>query len=230
MSTAEWTAGGTWGWAWAALTLYVVGLLLAFGLRTWVQLRQNGTSGFRGITGRPGSVAWWGGVLFPIALLLGLAAPLLVILGVTPHWQWPAHPVVAGSGLALGVVSLAVVLLAQHTMGASWRIGVDERERTELVTTGIFSRVRNPIFTGMAGVSAAAALMAPTPVAAVAVTALVAAVQIQVRIVEEPYLRLTHGQSYERYAATAGRFVPVLGRLSDTAAAGLDPAAGARRQ
>jgi ABC-type nickel/cobalt efflux system permease component RcnA len=34
-------------------------------------------------------------------------------------------------------------------MGASWRIGVDEGERTTPVTTGPFGLVRNPIFAAM---------------------------------------------------------------------------------
>lgn len=159
-----------------ALTLYLVGLALAFGIRTCVQLRRTGTSGFRGISGRPRSLTWWGGVLFPTALLLGLAAPVLVLTGTTPPLGTLAHPVVAAAGLVVGVVGLLVVLLAQHAMGASWRIGVDDSERTELVTPGLFGWVRNPIFTGMVAVSAGVALMAPTLIAALAVACLIAAV------------------------------------------------------
>ena len=126
------------GWAWAALALYLVGLVFAFGIRTWVQLRRTGTSGFRGISGHPGSLAWWGGVLFPAALLLGLAAPVGVLAGAAPRLGALAHPVVATAGIVIGVVGLVVVLLAQHAMGASWRIGVDDSEHTELITTGLF--------------------------------------------------------------------------------------------
>jgi len=36
--------------------------------------------------------------------------------------------------------------------------------------------------------------------------------ELQVRAVEEPYLRRTHGTAYERYVAQVGRFVPALGR------------------
>ena len=65
------------GWAWAALGLYLVGLGLAFGVRTWAHWRRTGSTGFRGISGRPGSLPWWGGVLFPAAVVTGLAAPVL---------------------------------------------------------------------------------------------------------------------------------------------------------
>jgi hypothetical protein len=106
-------------WAWTALVLYLVGLVLAFGLRTWVQIRSTGRIGFSGISGRPGSPAWWGGVLFPAALLLGLAAPVLALTGATPVWGLLVHPAVAGAGLVLDVAGLAGVLVAQTAMGSS---------------------------------------------------------------------------------------------------------------
>jgi protein-S-isoprenylcysteine O-methyltransferase Ste14 len=197
--------------AWVALGLYVAGLLLAFGLRTWVQIRRTGTSGYRGISGRPGSPAWWGGVLFPAAGLLALLAPVLVLLGAPGPPL--AHGAVAVGGFVVAVTGLVVVLAAQAAMGSSWRIGVDEGERTDLVTRGMFALVRNPIFTGMGAVTIGVALMVPTAVAVAAVVCLIAAVQIQVRVVEEPYLQRTHGSAYAGYAARAGRFLPGLGRM-----------------
>ncbi len=96
--------------------------------------------------------------------------------------------------------------------GHSWRIGVDPRETTELVTTGVFARARNPIFTAMVAAQAGTVLMAPSWPSLVALTALVVAIELQVRRVEEPYLRKTHGAGYLDYSARVGRFVPLLGR------------------
>lgn len=202
------------GWGWAALAVYVVGMALAFGLRTWVQIRTTGTSGYRGISGRPGSLAWWGGVLFPAALVLGLAAPVLALTGTTPVFPLLTHPVFAVSGLVLGVAGLVLVLLAQQAMGDSWRIGVDDSERTELVTIGLFRWVRNPIFTGMAAVVTGVVLMVPTVISVLALVVLVVAVQVQVRAVEEPYLQSVHGAPYRRYAAGSGRFLPGIGKIT----------------
>ena len=42
--------------------------------------------------------------------------------------------------------------------------------------------------------------------------ALVLAVEIQVKAVEEPYLERTHGDAYRRYRAHSWRFVPGVGR------------------
>jgi hypothetical protein len=57
-----------------ALALYALYAALAFGGRTLVQLRRTGSTGFKGLSGRPLSAEWTGGVLFFAALLLGLAS------------------------------------------------------------------------------------------------------------------------------------------------------------
>ena len=56
----------------------------------------------------------------------------------------------------------------------------------------------------MAAAQAGIVLMAPTWVSAAALTALIAAVQLQVRTAEEPYLLTTHGDAYAGYAARTG--------------------------
>jgi protein-S-isoprenylcysteine O-methyltransferase Ste14 len=109
---------------------------------------------------------------------------------------------------------MASTLWAQLAMGDSWRIGVDERERTALVASGPFRLVRNPIYTSMLLGLGGVALLTPNWPAAVAVVALVAALELQVRLVEEPHLLRVHAETYRRYAAETGRFLPGIGRIS----------------
>ncbi|RBY75955.1 MULTISPECIES: isoprenylcysteine carboxylmethyltransferase family protein [unclassified Blastococcus] len=198
-----------------ALVLYVVALVVLFGVRSWVQHRRTGSTGFRGISGTPAEAGWWGGVLFIAAIVLGLAGPLLAVTGTVPA---DPHPVVAAVGLVLALAGFAATLAGQTGMGASWRIGVDEAERTDLVTTGVFGYVRNPIFTAMALAQFGMLLLVPTWVSAAALAALIAAVELQVRAVEEPYLHRVHGGAYVAYAARTGRFVPGVGRDSSNSA------------
>jgi len=40
---------------------------------------------------------------------------------------------------------------------------------------------------------------------------LVATIELQVRVVEEPYLLTVHGDGYRDYLANVGRFVPCVG-------------------
>ncbi len=195
----------------AALVLYVVALAVLFGVRSWIQLRRTGSTGFVGISGTPADAGWWGGVLFAAAMVLGLTGPLLAVADVVTA-DPPLAVQVAGLGLALA--GFAATLAAQTGMGASWRIGVDPAERTDLVTGGVFAHVRNPIFTAMTAAQAGVVLMVPTWVSVLALVALVAAVQLQVRAVEEPYLHSVHGGAYAAYASRAGRFLPGIGRLA----------------
>ncbi|MBK9993639.1 MAG: DUF1295 domain-containing protein [Saprospiraceae bacterium] len=52
-------------------------------------------------------------------------------------------------GLALIHIALVWISIAQFQMSNSWRIGIDEENKTKLVTDGVFSISRNPIFLGM---------------------------------------------------------------------------------
>ena len=144
--------------------------------------------------------------------------PLLAAFQLVPYVTGPAEDWTAGTGFWVGLVltaaGFATAVVAQNTMGASWRIGVDQAERTELVTHGVFARVRNPIFTAMIAAQAGTALMAPTWLSLLGVVLLVVGIELQVRRIEEPYLARVHGAAYTDYAARTGRFLPNLGRLT----------------
>jgi protein-S-isoprenylcysteine O-methyltransferase Ste14 len=195
-----------------ALLLYASWLVLTFGVRSILARRRGVDAGFRGISGRPGDAAWWGGVLFVVALIAGLVAPIATMAGLGPL-PGLRPPAVHVAGLVLACLGVAATLWAQGGMGAAWRVGVDPSEHTNLVTTGPFWYVRNPVFTAMITAALGLALMTPNLVAGAAVAALVSAVQLQVRVVEEPYLHRIHGPAYLRYACVTGRFLPRVGRL-----------------
>ena len=195
------------------LGLYVLYLGLAFGLRTWLQWHSTGSTGFHGIGGRPGSAEWMAGVGFVVALVLGASAPLLALLDVIEPIDVLNESVVHLVGLFLAGAGIALTLYAQMAMGSSWRIGVDPSERTELVTGGPFGLVRNPIFSAMIPTALGLAAMVPSWIAIAGFTALILALELQVRVVEEPHLIRTQGRSYAEYAAHTGRFVPGVGLL-----------------
>ncbi|MEV7572907.1 methyltransferase [Pseudarthrobacter sp. NPDC089323] len=69
------------------------------------------------------------------------------------------------------------------SLGASWRIGVDEAESTALVTNGAYRLVRNPVFTSAATAFLGLAIMVPNAVAVAGLT--LTGIQIRVRLVEE---------------------------------------------
>ena len=200
-----------------ALVLYGVYILFAFGYRTLLHVRLTGASGFHGISGRAGSAEWLAGVGFVVALVVGIVAPVLAVLGIVERIGWLDRPALQIAGIVLFALGHFGTLAAQAAMGASWRIGVDASERTELVASGPFRYSRNPIFAAMGLVAVGLALLVGNVVAIVGALALLVSLELQVRIVEEPYLLSTHGDAYRRYAARVGRFVPGIGRLRTAA-------------
>ena len=66
----------------------------------------------------------------------------------------------------------------------------------------------------MAAVMMGVKFMVPTVISVLALVVLAAAVQLQVRTVEEPYLRSVHGDQYLRFAGSAG-FLPRFGRVAE---------------
>ncbi|ORB26274.1 methyltransferase family protein [Mycolicibacterium parafortuitum] len=192
-----------------AIALFVVFGALGFGWRSWVQHRRTGSTGFKGISGRPGSVEWFAGVGFVAAIVVGVAAPTLQWVALVAPLPLPNWVPVAGTAIA--VAGIAATVYAQIDMGDSWRIGVDHSESTTLVHRGVFAVVRNPIFTAMLIFGFGIMLVTPNVVAIVGFALLLVTIELQVRAVEEPYLRKVHGAAYREYLATVGRFVPRVG-------------------
>lgn len=196
-----------------ALILYGVSLTLTFGVRIAVQLRRTGSTGVHGLASDAGPVEALAGTLFVIAVATGAVAPTLTLLGMLE--PIPALDGTVGHviGVALAVTGVVLTFAAQLAMGDAWRIGVDPEERTELVTGGPFGLVRNPIYSAMLPTVFGLALMVPNVVAIAGLVTLAIALELQVRLVEEPHLLRTHGDEYADYAAQVGRFVPGLGLL-----------------
>lgn len=190
-SKGSWTSN-------AVPPLTIAYIATAFGWRTWKQWRTTGDAGVR--VGRDGS--------YEERIAGGLFASS-VAAALTGSLSRPRHPgPVRSAGLALMVGGLSGTLIAQVDLGRSWRIGVDPDERTDLVTSGLFSVARNPIFTAMAAFSIGTALAQRNRIATLAGLSMVAAVETQVRLVEEPYLRTVHGEAYTNYCQRVGRFLP----------------------
>src|ERR1044072_5412297 len=200
-----------------ALALYCVSLAITFGVRVAVQLHRTGSTGIKGMPRDATPVGRLAGVLFFVPLVGGGFAPLLTLLDVLDPISALDGTVGNAIGLALGLGGIVLTFGAQLAMGDAWRIGVDPEERTELVTDGPFRIVRNPIYSAMIPTVFGLVLMVPNVLAVVVFVCLVVSIEMQVRLVEEPYLQRTHGSDYGKYAARVGRFVPGLGLLHGAA-------------
>jgi protein-S-isoprenylcysteine O-methyltransferase Ste14 len=188
-------------------------IVTAFGVldgavRARIQRHRTGDSGIR----VPATAAqWWARGTFAFGLLLpGIAAPVAELLGLPPL-SLLDHLPTRVTGVALAATAVLASFAAQLAMGPSWRTTVDPTERPPLVTGGIFHVVRNPIYTALIIMAIGLTLLVPNAIALAGLVMIIIGSQLQVRLIEEPYLHHIHGSSYDEYTARAGRFVPGIG-------------------
>ena len=132
-----------------ALVLLAVFGLLGFVWRAWLQRRRTGSTGFRGISGNIGSAEWVAGLGFVISLIVAVVGPVLQLSGVITPLPVLHADEIQIAGIMLALLGIVLTVWAQLDMGDSWRVGVDQSESPALVHTGMFGRVRNPIYTAM---------------------------------------------------------------------------------
>ena len=196
-----------------ALALVAIYGLLAFGVRMAVQVRRTGSTGFKGLRDTSGSLERIGGLLFVTAAVLSVAGPVLQLTGALDSVQALEGDVASILGVVLASLGIVLTVVAQFAMGDAWRIGVDPHEQTELVIHGPFALVRNPIYTAMIPSFTGIALLASNIVTIAGAILLIVALELQTRVIEEPYLSRIHGKQYTVYATRVGRFFPRIGRL-----------------
>lgn len=116
------------------------------------------------------------------------------------------NPTVKYIGLSLLLISLVWTVIAQENMKNSWRIGIDTDTKTELITSGLFSISRNPIFFGM--ILSLIGLFLTTPNALTVLFLILGYVLIQIQIrLEEEFLTKEHGQTYLDYKQEVRRLI-----------------------
>ena len=121
-----------------------------------------------------------------------------------PFW-YLEHSWLKYIGWGLLVLSLGFVWVAQSQMANSWRIGIDENNKTKLVTNGLFSVSRNPIFLGVMIANIGLLLIIPNAFTMLIVSLSAISINTQIRL-EETFLKGSHGQAYEEYLGKVRRW------------------------
>ena len=114
-----------------------------------------------------------------------------------PFW-YLEHDYLKYIGCGLLGLSLILVWVAQSQMANSWRIGIDEKNKTELVTNGLFSVSRNPIFLGIMFANVGLFLVIPNAFTLLIVSLSTVSINTQIRL-EEVFLKRSHGKVYQDY-------------------------------
>ena len=191
------------------LIYFVAFFLLAFVIRSVLVYRNTGINPL--VLRRTQDAYGYVGTAFKVLMLV--CAAVVTLLDFVPHaanWLGVIAPLEITSIKGLGwfclVVSLLWMLIAQAQMGASWRIGIDSANRTELVSKGLFSISRNPIFLSTRVALLGFFLVAPNAATLALLAAAEVIIQVQVRL-EENHLLGLHGSAYEQYFSKVPRWL-----------------------
>jgi len=122
-----------------------------------------------------------------------------------PFWYLEHEPLVY-VGWALLILSLLFVWLAQSNMRESWRIGIDEEYKTELVTSGIFAISRNPIFLGIMIANVGLFFVLPNAFTLLIIALSTVSINTQIRL-EEAFLLKDFGEQYTKYKTRVNRWI-----------------------
>jgi protein-S-isoprenylcysteine O-methyltransferase Ste14 len=120
--------------------------------------------------------------------------------------ELPGKAVLSQIGIALLGLSFVWVVVAQWQMGNSWRVGIDSKNRTDLVVRGLFRVSRNPIFLGMMVQLLGLFLAMPDAVSLAVLIAAYVLISVQIRL-EEAHLLALQGESYQAYCAKVRRWL-----------------------
>lgn len=194
-----------------ALICYIVLAILIFGFRVAVQFKRTGDSGLRVSTQLSSPIEKVATYLQIFVLLAVLAIVILESLNVLePLFEFGT--IGTSVGLVLCAVGATTTMVSQYQMGKSWRIGVDDSEKTELVMHGLFSLSRNPIYFGMLVVGLGFLALVPHVAMLICCVLAYIGIDLQVRKIEEPHLKRVFGSAYEEYTRRINRYVPWIPR------------------
>lgn len=149
------------------------------------------------------------GFLKFIEMTLKSATYLLPISQIISIWLCASdtYGTVRIAGIVIEALGVAAFIASVLEMKDNWRAGVQRKDKTELVTTGIYAISRNPAFLGFIlmylGILCAFFNCVLLVVTAITVTLF----HLQITKVEEPFLIDVFGQEYLAYRRRVCRYL-----------------------
>ncbi len=146
--------------------------------------------------------------LHTVETLMGiatLAAPVAQLLSIAFGWSLlPANA--RFTGFCIGILGDIIFLLSVLCMKDSWRAGIPDKDKTALVTTGIYRFSRNPAFLAFDFMYVGVLLLYFNPVTAVFSAFAVVMLHLQI-LQEERYLTDVFGEAYLTYKRHVFRYL-----------------------
>ena len=151
----------------------------------------------------------WKGLLSRLFTL-----PLIMLWIIIP-WYTLTHPApitypkIAYLGTLISLSALILTFYCWHYMGINWRIGIDYQEKTTLLNSGPFKKIRHPIYTLSMLLMLGTCLVMQTNLAIILLCAHLFLFSLEA-IREEQHMIQKHPLDYVNYIKQTGRFFPKL--------------------
>ena len=139
---------------------------------------------------------------------LGIIPGIYVLTGFPEFADYPFFPAQGYLGAALSIFVLWLFYRTHRDLGRNWSISLDVREQHSLVTTGIYARIRHPMYTAFWLMGVVQLLLLPNWIAGPA--GLVAFCVLffgRVRREEEMMIS-AFGDEYRSYMRRTARIIP----------------------
>lgn len=141
-------------------------------------------------------------LVMKIATYSVVAAEILSLFFAPPYLPQP----LAAVGVVLGFIGDIIFTVSVVTMKDSWRAGIAENDKTEIITSGIYGISRNPAFLAFDFVYAGLLLIAFNW--ALLVFSVFAMIMLHLQILqEEVFLSKTYGAEYNVYKSKVRRYL-----------------------
>lgn len=183
-------------------------LIVAVLMRIVIQHKRTGDYGIRTASKHAPVIEILPGTVFVLTFCF---ASTLVVLGYLGSigllYQLPMFVQVVG--FLIGLSGIAITVVSQFQMGNSWRIGVDQKESTPLITHGLYANSRNPIYFGLLNFWVGLSVTFPHLLLWLSAAICWVCIELIVRNIEEPYLIRKHGDVFQNYVSQTNRYLPL---------------------
>ena len=145
------------------------------------------------------------------ALGTTLLPMIWVITGFPSFADYPLHPIAFAFGTAAMVIGNRLFYRSHADLGLYWSPSLEMREDHVLMTTGIYARVRHPMYSAMFLQGIGQLLFLPNWIVGPAWLVTFGILYLFRVRREEQMMRDRFGESYEKYMQQTGRLIPRLG-------------------
>ncbi|NSW55297.1 MAG: isoprenylcysteine carboxylmethyltransferase family protein [Armatimonadetes bacterium] len=187
-------------------TVYIVGLVLGSLIRA---VYTRGRRSRRILTSRCHALD------SVLLLLAGVGMIPVPIVALTTDWLsfggYTTPPIVGCAGTVLLAAALWLLWRSHRDLGSNWSARIDVRDGQALVVTGVYSRIRHPMYAAHWLWAMAQLLLIQNWLAGPAMLVFYTPLYFLRVGQEEALMREHFGQPYEDYMARTGRVLPRLG-------------------